>query len=141
MAYSKNIRKKVLEDLAKTPFIAHVARKHGIDRSTIYRWMERYPEFGRLVEEAVELAREDLCDVGEMQLVNKVKAGDMGAIKYFLSNNSPRYAPKVAECADPPRKRQQSPKYVDIEDQGAGICISKETFELQRPKRKRKPKR
>ncbi len=130
----------MLEDLARTPFIAHVARKHGIDRSTIYRWMKRNPEFGRLVEETMEFAREDLCDVGEMQLVNKVKAGDMGAIKYFLSNNSPRYAPKASEYSDTRQRRRESPMLVDIEDQDDGILVSKETFELQRRKREREPK-
>lgn len=84
---------KFIKLLGEVPFISYAAKKSGISRATIYRWKKENPEFKEAINKALKHGRETLVDVAEMALVEKIKAKDLGAIKFFLQHNDKRYLP------------------------------------------------
>lgn len=86
--------KLIIESLERTPIIESVCSKMQIARSTLYRWMEDDEEFRDGVRYALESGRDVVSDVAESHLVNYVRSGNMGALKYWLSNNNERYKKK-----------------------------------------------
>ena len=125
MAHSEEDRKKFLETLAATPFIRHAARKAGIHPSTIYNWMECDPDFKKKLKRALKSGRSSLVEVGEVALVNKVRDGDMGAIKYLLANNSKRYGSKIP--LRPPEPKEDEPPRPVWDGQ---VTVSKATADI-----------
>lgn len=61
--------------------IANVARKLGVSRMTVYRYIERWTT----VAAALEEERENLIDDVEDKLLQAIARLDVTAIKYFLS--------------------------------------------------------
>ncbi len=90
----KFARLKFIQILEDTPFISYAAKKSGIAKATIYRWMKSDTDFRIAVNNALENGRRHLCDIAEMALVEKIKDKEMGAIKFYLQNNNDRYMPK-----------------------------------------------
>jgi len=82
-----------LETLKEMPFISYAAKKSGIARSTIYRWMKDNQEFNKLVTKTSKDGRDQLVDLAEMMLVKLIKEGNLKAITFFLMHNSKRYLP------------------------------------------------
>jgi hypothetical protein len=93
MAHNSDTRARFLQILAETPFVNQAAKKVGVSRAQIYRWKKDNKEFREAMSKALEDGRENLIEVSEMSLVKKIRDGDTGATKYFLSHNSPRYRP------------------------------------------------
>jgi hypothetical protein len=91
MTHSDADRERFLETLAVTPFINHACKKVGIDRSTIYEWMDSDPAFKARVQRALGSGRKNLVEIAEVTLVGKIKEGDLNATKFFLTHNSKRY--------------------------------------------------
>jgi hypothetical protein len=60
--------------------ICSAAAMAGVDRRTVHRYMKEFPQ----VAEAVEEAREKLYDAVESRLFEKIEAGDLTAIIFFL---------------------------------------------------------
>lgn len=56
-------RAAFLESLGKTGQIAKSARAAKVDRTTVYQWKRKNPEFARAWDEALELAADMLEDV------------------------------------------------------------------------------
>lgn len=52
----------------------------GVNRSTIWRWIKNDPSFA----EAVRQIEEEALDEAEGQLMQLVRGGELGAIKFFL---------------------------------------------------------
>jgi len=84
-------KKKLMEELEKTPFILHASKKVGIDKSSIYRWMKKDKRFKKQIEDALSMGRSSLCDFAESKLIKKVEEEDFRAIKLVLENNDKRY--------------------------------------------------
>jgi transposase len=82
---------KFIKVLEEVPFLSYAAKKTGIARSTIYRWRKSNPKFREQLEKALGSGREQLNDIAEMALVEKIKSKDMGAIKFFLQHNNEKY--------------------------------------------------
>jgi len=59
----------------------HLAEKLGVDRQTIYRYFDRYPD---LEDEAQEYLA-SITDQAEHHLIEAVKAGNSWAVRYWLS--------------------------------------------------------
>lgn len=87
-------RKKLIQELEKNGNVYLSCLKVGINKATYYRWREGDSKFRRLTDKAIRMGRENMCDIAERALLLKVKDKDLGAIKYQLSHNSPRYKPK-----------------------------------------------
>jgi len=87
------IKKKLLEELAKTGNISISCSKAGISRATYYRLIKKCPEFSEAAEEAEFLGRENTIDIVEWSLIKKASGGDPRLIEFYLSHNSKRYKP------------------------------------------------
>jgi hypothetical protein len=94
MAKNLDHRSKLLELLAENPSISAVCRKIGINRMRFYRLKKDDADFRAKVKLAMIDGRSQWIEIAELGLMKKVREGDLGAIKYFLSNNDPRYMPK-----------------------------------------------
>jgi transposase len=60
--------------------IAPVAKALGVNRNTIYNWLEKYPEF----KQAFNDANENVLDFTEGKLYELVKDKNLGAICFLL---------------------------------------------------------
>jgi len=87
---SKELRKTFIEELKKEGNIYFACTKTNIGRATFYRWIKN-KEFKKVANDALMIGRENGVDIAEFSLLNLVKRGDLGAIKYYLPHNSSRY--------------------------------------------------
>lgn len=105
--------KLIIESLERTPIIESVCSKMQIARSTLYRWMEEDDEFRDGVKYALESGRDVVSDVAESQLITHVRGGNMGALKYWLSNNNERYKKKyLLDANDDGSNQEVTPEIV-----------------------------
>ncbi|MCK9435255.1 MAG: hypothetical protein M0R32_10730 [Candidatus Cloacimonetes bacterium] len=86
---------RIIEALREAPFIINAAKKIGVSRSTIYRWMESDKYFERDINRALTEGHKKLSDIAEMKLFQGIERGDLGAIKFYLSHNNPRYLARL----------------------------------------------
>ena len=110
-------KKKLLVELEKNGNVSVACMKVGINRATFYRWREDSKEFMKKSNKVLRYGRENNCDIGEHSLMLKVKAQDLGAIKYLLSHNSPRY------------KNKQSSNVVIVHKKDLPVAAPIKTFE------------
>ncbi|MFA6228304.1 MAG: hypothetical protein WC668_03935 [Patescibacteria group bacterium] len=92
-------KKKLLAELEKNGNVTIACLKSGVNRATFYRWKQESNEFKERAEQAELSGRENNCDIAEQSLMLKIKDKDLGAIKYLLSHNSPRYKGKETSMA------------------------------------------
>lgn len=85
---------KFIKYLEEVPLISYAAQKVGVARSTVYRWLNSNYDFKKAANDALDLGRKGIVDLAEMGLMAKVKEKDMGAIKFVLMHNDPRYKPE-----------------------------------------------
>ena len=95
-------KSKFLESLSGNPWISSVAKKTGISRATIYRWMKDNPDFKRAVVETIKLGHSHVGEMAEIGLAKKIQEGYWPAIKFELEHTNPRYVPKRSEYVFPP---------------------------------------
>lgn len=88
---SPNLKKKYLEMLEESPFPTIVAKKLGINKSTIYRWKKKDYGFRDKVEEAIQKGRESMTEVVEGVTYTEAKKGNMQACRLILESNDKRY--------------------------------------------------
>jgi hypothetical protein len=87
-------KKRIVEILSENPWIYIACKKVGISRATFYRWKKEDKTFASQTNEALAHGRENIKDVCEAQLMKKVKAENLDAIKFALQHNNKRYEPK-----------------------------------------------
>ena len=85
------LKLKLIEMLEKNPIVAVAIQKIGIARSTFYRWKESDPEFYVNVELAINKGVSEINDIAENHLVNKVKQGDSGSVRFWLTHRKDEY--------------------------------------------------
>jgi len=90
-----NDQEMLIEQLKKTPIVQIVCEKTSIGRSTYYRWLEKYPDFAKKANEAIEEGSFLINDLAESQLISAIKDQNLGAIIFWLKSHHPIYAPKV----------------------------------------------
>ncbi len=73
--------RRIIEALSKSKGMVSVAaRQIGCARSTIYDYIDRYPE----IKAALEDERELMTDVAELSLFRQVQAGEGWAVQFYL---------------------------------------------------------
>jgi hypothetical protein len=94
---SNNTKQKneLLEVLAKSPVIQPACERCGISRSTLYRWKSEDKKFAQAVDKAISEGRVLVSELCESKLINAIKNENLGAIKYWLWANDPRYSNKL----------------------------------------------
>ena len=85
------LKKKLLDEMAKNGNVYLSCNKTGIGKSSYYRWRKEDLEFNHLASEAIRNGIDNNCNIAEHALMLKIKDKDINAIKYQLSHNSPRY--------------------------------------------------
>ncbi len=86
--------KQFLEELRNTPIMTAVCKQVGLSRQTIFRWLKEDPEFRQEYEECLLQGTNNVNDLAVSQIINKIKQGDTGIIKYWLSHNHYGYMRK-----------------------------------------------
>ncbi len=103
---SPNLKKKYLEMLEESPFPTIVARKLGINKSTIYRWKKKDYEFKNKGEDAIQKGRESMTEVVEGVTYTEAKKGNIQACRLILESNDKRYRkPRSVTPYDSPDER------------------------------------
>ena len=87
----KGTRSKFIELLSETPFVSTAAKKVGVARATIYRWIKDDPVFASEVKKAMKLGRNHLNDFAETKMIELISKHSLGAIKFWLQHNHPQY--------------------------------------------------
>ena len=87
-------KKRLLEELAKTPVVQVACARAGVSRSQYYKWRAASDDF----EDAADFAQaqgEDLInDLAESKLIEAIGDRNMSAIRYWLSRHHHRYIGK-----------------------------------------------
>ena len=94
MKFSSEIVSQVLKELEKVPNIRYVSSKVGIDHSTFYRWLIKYPSFNKRVMEATFIGKRAVCGTAEATIIKGVQNGDFKASTFYLTHNDPNYMQK-----------------------------------------------
>ena len=85
------LAKQFLEELRKTPIVSAVCSKLDLSRQSVYRWLDEDPDFKKEYDICLSRGRDNINDLAESKLINKIQEGQMGAIVYWLDNNNKRY--------------------------------------------------
>lgn len=81
MGVMKYTPEEIVQTLKDTKGLqAHAAQKLGCHISTIWRYAQRFPK----VQAEIQQQRETWLDTAEYKLYEKIQAGDLGAICFFL---------------------------------------------------------
>jgi len=82
MAKLKLTKQEIQEAIPKTHGVKkYLAEKLSVDRQTIYRYFDRYPD----LEEASQEYLDSITDEAEHHLIEAVRAGNPWAVRYWLS--------------------------------------------------------
>jgi len=82
MAKLKLSKSKIQEAIPKTHGVKqYLAELLNVDRQTIYRYFNRFPE----LEESSQEYLDSITDQAEHHLIEAVKAGNSWAVRYWLS--------------------------------------------------------
>jgi len=87
MDKTTNLKQKFLKELASTQIYGNISlacKKVGISRQSIYNWKHTDYVFSGELEFLTEMGRENLADLAENALSQKVKSGDTTAIIFAL---------------------------------------------------------
>ena len=88
-------KKRILKELELNHIASHAYKRAGISHATYYRWLDADKRFKLDVEKAQRIGRSFLVDYSESKLFENISRNDLGAIKFFLSHNEPRYRPHI----------------------------------------------
>jgi predicted DNA-binding transcriptional regulator AlpA len=76
---TKGEKYRFLRELREIPNVSVVCKRVAIDKSTIYRWLNKDEEFKKEFIKALEVGRDSITDLAEGQLITHIKKGSMRA--------------------------------------------------------------
>ncbi len=79
-------RRKVLEALRQGASISGAAKIAGVNRTTVYRWMDKNPRFAKDVADAYDEGTDHLEDV----VLRLALEGNLGAAIFLLKGRRPQ---------------------------------------------------
>ena len=88
----KEIKDKFLEILSNNHIISAVCKKVGIPRATFYRWIDEDENFKKDCVDTKMMGIKAVNDFCESNLINKIKDGNLSAMKYWLEAHNEVYA-------------------------------------------------
>lgn len=88
-------KKKLIEQIRKTPIIQIACEKSGIGRATYYRWKKDDAQFREAAETALYEGESLINDMAESQLISAIRNQNMTAIIFWLKNHHKKYRNKV----------------------------------------------
>lgn len=92
----KETKKRLLEELAKTPVVQIACQKAGIGRTSYYRLRKEDKRFAQFADAAIGEGRLVMNDLGEVTVISRMKnQQDLQAARFWLTHNHPRYSPKL----------------------------------------------
>jgi len=92
-------KKKILEQLRKTPIVQIACEKAGVSRATYYRWKKADDTFSESSDKALLDGSLLVNDMAESQLMSAIRDKNLTAIIFWLKHHHPLYATKVEVTA------------------------------------------
>lgn len=89
--YNASLVKEFVEELEKVPMIRQACSKIGIDHSTVYRWMQKHPDFYSKVQHALVIGRMNVTDAAESVILHGIQNKEFRSAAFWLRNNEYRY--------------------------------------------------
>jgi hypothetical protein len=117
------LKKELLEYVSENGLIQIACRKVGICRQTYYRWRAADKSFARKADIAIRRGQEVGCDMAESVIFGKMAEKDIGAAKFYLVNNEPRY---MTPAKNHERRTQQRKE--DAAEELEFVPIDPQTF-------------
>ncbi|MFH1990240.1 MAG: hypothetical protein ABIJ19_00015 [Patescibacteria group bacterium] len=91
----RKIKKALLEQLKRTPTIDLACEKCGVARATVYRWIKNSKKFATEIDLALAEGRVFISSIAESQIFSLIRDKKFEAIRFWLTNNEPRYSNKL----------------------------------------------
>ena len=88
-------KRRLVEQLEKTPIVQVACEKAWVGRATYYRWMKDDKEFAQQAKTAHHRGILLMNDYAESQLLKSVKDGNMTAIIFWLKSRHSAYWSKL----------------------------------------------
>jgi hypothetical protein len=107
------IKKKVIEELKKTPVVEVACAKTGIGRTAFYEWKKKDPKFAAAVDAAVYDGRDFISDIAEGQLMNMIKMSDYRSIRLWLKTYRAEYRNRLEIEGTLETVREMTPEQVE----------------------------
>lgn len=108
-------KKRLLEQLQRTPIVEAACKKIGLSRATYYRWRKDDEDFAAACDETIELSVGRINDLAESQLINAIKEQNMSAITFWLKHHHSGYRNKLQLDARISSVQQElTPEQVEI---------------------------
>lgn len=112
---SKKIRERIatekklfIEQLRKTPVFSVVCERVNIGRATAYRWVAKDKKFQVDVQKALSEGTEMINDMAISALISSIADKNLGAVKFWLSNKSKDFSPKLEVSTNQEKQKVQS---------------------------------
>lgn len=100
----KNLKKKLIEELAANHIVESACKKVGVSRATYYRWLSDDPNFDEAADEARAQGKERVNDLAESVVIKGIKAEDFRYVNLWLKHNHPHYVSKGRRLKRPFRR-------------------------------------
>ncbi|MFH1694550.1 MAG: hypothetical protein ABH880_02235 [Patescibacteria group bacterium] len=84
-------KQQLLEEIKNNPFVYSAAKKVGVSRATVYRWISEDPVFTINFDAARRLGDTFFGEIAETQLYKQIREGNLTAIIFYLKYRSSRY--------------------------------------------------
>ena len=88
-------KKKLIQQIRKTPIIQIACERAGISRATYYRWKKSDTKLPDQAEEALLDGIALINDMAESQLISGIRDKNLTAIIFWLKNHHKAYKNKV----------------------------------------------
>jgi predicted transcriptional regulator len=80
--FTKTEFRRALDDSAG--HIGVIAGRLGVDRRTVYRYLNRYPELQSTLQKERQSGRDEIVELAQSELMKKLKVGDERVIMFAL---------------------------------------------------------
>lgn len=87
-------KKLVLEALEKIPIVTLAIKKAGISKATYYRWYNEDSEFAEQANKTKSEGTDNINDLAQSKLVERINEANLTAIIYWLKNKHPDFMDK-----------------------------------------------
>ncbi len=115
MKYER-VRQRFLDQLSKVPIVQIACERCGISRQTAYRWRDENPDFAHQWDEVLDEGESFMNDMAESQLLQLMKEGHFGAIRYWLDRRHKKFKRPPDPVPTPEEIRRQRYSHMSDEE-------------------------